>query len=426
MITTMEKLQKLVIFGLFTFILGFFAGAAVWAVLKIMHLGIEFIWHGFPALLHIEAGLGYHLAICLFGGLLIGLIQQRVGVLPDNMHQVMGKVKSTGGYPYDHLGLIAVTALLPLIFGGALGPEAGLSGFIAGLCCFIGDRLKYKGDMVAAMAETGISATLTAVFKAPFFGVASQLERDAKDNTYRKKLVAKKTRILLYCMGVIGAMAAMKLMGRFFGANPGLPRFTREHAIGWGQWKWALLLFVVGIVTAIVFLFFNKITIALNNRFGNHRIAACLIVGVVLAVVGFCVPEAMFSGEEQMGDLIHEWIAYPSGMLILIGITKMFLTNFCINLGWRGGNIFPLIYSGVAIGYAFSIIVQMQGVNAMLDGRFAVALVVASMYGYIMQKPLMVVAVLLLCFPITYIIPIAVAAFVAAKIPQIPALKGGI
>lgn len=67
----------------------------------------------------------YNICVCLIGGLLIGLWQRKYGILPDDMEQVMGKVKATGGYPYNNLPVIAVAALLPLIFGGALGPEAG-------------------------------------------------------------------------------------------------------------------------------------------------------------------------------------------------------------------------------------------------------------------------------------------------------------
>ena len=53
-----------------------------------------------------------------------------------------------------------------------------------------------------------------------------------------------------------------------------------------------------------------------------------------------------------------------------------------------------------------------------MDGAFAVAMLVSSMYAYIMRKPAAVVMILLLCFPITYILPIAVCAIIASKIPS--------
>ena len=73
-------------------------------------------------------------------------------------------------------------------------------------------------------------------------------------------------------------------------------------------------------------------------------------------------------------------------------------------------SIFPIIFSGALLGYTFALIVGM-------DGAFAVAMLVSAMYAYIMRKPVAVVMILLLCFPVTYIIPIAVSAIIASKIP---------
>ena len=72
---------------------------------------------------------------------------------------------------------------------------------------------------------------------------------------------------------------------------------------------------------------------------------------------------------------------------------------------------------GAAAGYAFALAVNAGG--SALDGSFAVALVLAAMYGFLSQKPVTVLAVLLLCFPVTYILPIAVAAFVSAKLSHV-------
>ena len=61
--------------------------------------------------------------VCLLGGLLIGLYEKMTGTKTDDLNQVMAKVKQDGRYPYDNLGKLSLAALLPLLFGGSIGPE---------------------------------------------------------------------------------------------------------------------------------------------------------------------------------------------------------------------------------------------------------------------------------------------------------------
>ncbi len=406
----MNKTGKIFIFGIFSMILGAFCGAVVWVVLRVMSIGMELLWETLPQTLGQEHSLVYNLAVCLIGGLLIGLWQKKYGVLPDDMHQVMGRVKKEGGYPYDRLHIIAVSALLPLIFGGALGPEAGLIGLIVGMCCFVGDKLKYKGDEVAALAEAGMAATVGVIFNAPLFGIIDNLEQNNKTEQYRKKLVSKRARIWIYVMGVAGGMLAMAGFGRIFGGGSGLPRFESQHQYGWEQWKWFLLLIAAGVLFGMLYLCFEKATSVIAKRIAEHRILSCLIAGAAVAVIGYFLPLTMFSGEHEMGELMRQWQTCSVVVLILTAIGKLLLVNVCINFGWRGGSIFPIIYSGVSLGYAMALVTGM-------DGAVAVAVTVAAVYAYIMRKPVTVVAVLLLCFPVTYIPAILISSIIASKIP---------
>ena len=68
------------------------------------------------------------------------------------------------------------------------------------------------------------------------------------------------------------------------------------------------------------------------------------------------------------------------------------------------------MFSGVSAGYAFALLAGM-------DEVFAVAVFCAGLYSYVNRKPISAIMILLLCFPVTYILPIAAASFAASFIP---------
>ena len=61
-------------------------------------------------------------------------------------------------------------------------------------------------------------------------------------------------------------------------------------------------------------------------------------------------------------------------MLIVIAVVKLLLTNICIDSGLKGGHFFPVIYCGVCIGCAMSLILG-------LDIGFCTAVVTAALVG---------------------------------------------
>jgi len=398
--------KNLFLYVLLAAVLGVAAGALVWALLFIMNLGIELVWHTIPE--YVGNEVVYTVGVCLLGGLLIGLWQKKFGIYPQELEEVMHELKTTGTYPYSKIPMLSVAALLPLIFGGCLGPEAGLTGIIVGLCCWVGDKLKYKGKEIRELAAAGMAATLGVVFASPFVGIAFNYESEnvSKEDTEDFKKLKK----LIYVMAVAGGLGAMKLLGEFFGGGSGIPRFGRDVDITVDDWKWFIVVVVAGLIAGVIYTIANKITLNIGNKLINHRVVSCMLAGLCLAIIGIVFPWTMFSGEHQMGELMEVWQSESEVSMILTTVMKLILVNLCINLGWKGGSIFPIIFSGVSLGYAVAMIIGIQPV-------FAVAVATATLCGYIMRKPVMVIGVLLLCFPVTIIIPMTAAAYIGSIIP---------
>ena len=405
--------KNLFLYVLLATLLGAAAGALVWALLRIMNLGIDLVWHTIPH--YIGNEVVYTVGVCLLGGLLIGLWQKKFGIYPEELEEVMYELRTTGTYPYSKIPMLSVAALLPLIFGGCLGPEAGLTGIIVGLCCWVGDRLKYKGREIREIAEAGMAATLGVIFASPFVGIAFNYESEAakepeEELTESEKATLKKLKKLVYIMAVAGGLGAMKLLGDIFGGGSGIPRFGCDVDIAVDDWKWFIVVFAAGLIAGLIYVIAHKITVMIGDKLINHRVISCMLAGLGLAVIGLISPWTMFSGEHQMGELMEVWQNETAAGLVMITVLKLVLVNLCINLGWKGGHIFPVIFSGVSMGFAMAIILGIEPV-------FAVAVTTAALCGYIMRKPVMVIGVLLLCFPVTVIIPLAAAAYLGSIIP---------
>lgn len=357
----------------------------------------------------------------MLGGVIIGLWQKKFGIFPESLEEVMAKVKKDKGYNYDKVHILFISALMPLVFGGAIGPEAGLTGVVAGLCTFVGDRLKYKGDRVKEVASSGLSATLGVIFNAPLYGIFEQIEdrRSGKVNK-RERLVNKATRVVLYALAVVGGMLSLKGLSILFGELEGLPRFSSERIgdfhVYISQWKWGIPLIIVGIIIALIYILFNKVTSIVGEKLKKYRVISCVIAGLLLGVLGHFVGSGRFSGESQMYTLINNYTDFAVIGLIILGLVKLLMVNVSVNLGWKGGTIFPMIYAAVSVGYACTLLINATGSFDEFEAVFAVAITAASMLGFLMRKPITVIAILLLCFPLSFLPAIIISALVSSFI----------
>lgn len=389
--------------GGFSVLLGAVAGAIIWVFLKVMSVGMEWIWQELPGKIDIPF---YTLIVCTIGGLLIGLLHKKFGDYPEELSDVIRKVKTDKSYEYKKMATMLVAALLPLLFGSSVGPEAGLTGIIVGLCYWVGDNLKAAHEDVKEYTRMGMAVTLSVMFHSPLFGIFA-VEEDEENGMAQ---LSKKSKILIYGLALAGGAIIYKLLSQLFGAGlSGFPSFKAAE-LDCSDYPMMIIYIVCGCVLALVYNLTHKYAHLLAHKM--PVVIRETVGGICLGLMGTFLPILMFSGEEEMAELMVEYVKYLPAFLIAVSFLKILLTNICIQTGLRGGHFFPVIFAGVCMGYGMAMLIFPGNGHEV----FAAAIVTATLLGATMKKPLAVTMLLFICFPIKYFIWIFVAAAIGGRI----------
>lgn len=390
--------------GTFCCIIGAFASAVIWLFLKAVAVGTAFLWEWLPDKVSFPF---YSILLCTAGGVLLGILRKRYGDYPEDLTVVLGKVKKEKYYEYRKMPVMLFAAFLPLILGSSVGPEAGMTGIIVGLCCWAGENLKFARQNAKEYSEVGIAVTLSLLFHSPLFGIFSVEEENKEKGFAEPENVSK---ILLYGLALGAGTGVYLLLSDLFGtAMEGFPSFPVQTPQGPDY----LMLFVYILCGCILARFYH-----LAHQTAQNLAEKCPPVlrealgGFCLGTVGLLVPAVMFSGETQMEVLMEHHIEYLPLCLIGVAFLKVLLTTFCIQFGLKGGHFFPVIFAGVCLGYGIAGIVFPGSSGHVV---FAAAVTTAALLGGIMKKPLAVTVLLFLCFPIKMFVWIFVAAAIGSK-----------
>ena len=396
------------LFLCFTALTGAVIAGLVWLYLKIANVGITVIWEIIPAYIDSKY---YTILMCLAGGVVIGLFHRVYGPYPERMADSVKRVKNTGTYPYRKLPMIVAASFLSLFFGGAVGPESGLVSLLLGLCCWAMDQFglaRWKMNTLLAGNPYIMKKELFRVMAAGLFLPPDQIVYDkGKIEWKRKEQVAA---------GLTG-LVVYELLNLIFGRCLSVPHLQGGVLLLRDKLSVALLI-VVGIAAGYLFLIFQKTS---NWFFGKLReknlaVLNAVLGGLILGLIGTALPMTMFSGGSDIQTMQYEYLKFTPYLLILIGVVKLFLTNVCIASGWRGGHFFPMIFSGLSIGYGFAAIFHTNEI-------VSVVLVTGALMGTVLQQPLGALAMSLIFFPMKNLGWMILASMVGGCVPVPVALR---
>lgn len=402
---SLAKAQNRLVFAAVVVATGALAGAFVWLVVFTLGMLTGLLWgegaEGKPPV--------FVVAVCVAGGLAIGVVRKLLGFGPQELTQVIGQVKQTGRYSVPSIPGLAASALLPLVFGGAVGPEAGLTGVIAATCTKVGDRLRRVNADFAALANAGTMAALSAVFTAPLFGFASAFLGWGAASDEESLELPSRFKGAVYLLAVASAVGAAMALKHAFGGGLEMPHFDLVLLEGAGI-AWAVAAALLALAAGWLYCVLDVAFERASSAAGDHVIAKPLAAGLILGVAGCVLPLVMFSGEAESA-LAYERAAQIGGAVLLAaGFAKVVLTPLCIRFGWMGGHFFPLIFAGMAIGLG---VADLAGVGSGL----CVAASTGALLGVVMRQPVLAALLLLLCFPVRVLPVVLCCAALGALLP---------
>ena len=392
-----------------TLCLGAVVGMVLWLFLQAVSLGTSLIWDFLPS--HM-GGRWITVPMCAIGGCLVGLMHRRYGDYPESLDTVMKKVKQEKHYDYRPMLIMLVCALLPLVFGSSVGPEAGLTGLIAGLCYWIGDNVSFARQNVALYSELGEAVTLGQVFHMPLFGILAVEETSSEDG--EPSDTPKVAKFVLYGLSAAACFLVIYCLNHLFHTSlKGFPCFS-EAELSVMECVLVLLYIPIGLIIYQLYEGVEK----LAQKGADHipPVFRETVCGAVIGLMGLTAPIVLFSGEEQMAGLMETWGSYTPWMLIGISLLKIVMTAFCLRFGMKGGHFFPLIFACTCMGIGVAMLVFTDPASHIV---FSAGVVTSATLGAQLKKPLAVSILMLLCFPVRMLFWIFLAAALGGRLAQL-------
>lgn len=380
-------------------------GAVIGLYLQTINWLIDFVWKVLPKVLHIP----YHWTtwcILLPMGIIIGVSQHYVGQYPLTIGEVLGEVKMKGHFTYHRWMRIVFNGLLILGAGGSIGPEASASGIAAGMIYWLGCRYKLVMSQQANLASLSTWRQIRIITTARIKNHQEQVDSHPITNYFDRPKTKKSAYTVWTLFGILGMLAFFKL-------------FPQEGVIGIHtptiHWQWqGLLVIIPAMIAGWLFgWLFVKIG-QLSQKYLNdtlHPIVNGFLGGLMLAIAAMFSRDILFSGEFSIQGFAQKCLSMSPMFLLLFALIKATVTNAGFSLGWRGGTIFPAIFSSLSVGaLAAHYLAWMP--------RLTVAITVTTSITIILERPLLTAVLLWLLLPIQFAPIILVVAYLTNYLNQ--------
>ena len=320
------------------------------------------------------------LVLLTVGGLLVGLAIKFTGE-HGGPGVAQRQYAQTGQITPRYVPSIILEAIITLWSGAPVGPEAPLSFLSGGVGSFFADHLRIEQEDIQLLVYSAIAGCFGGFFGSPIVGAIGAYEYMfiREINFYRHVIPGLLAASFGY--GVYWALLHTSYLGLY-----SFPNYTSPRLIDLG---WAILIgvisAVVGTLVKLVFGLMHLVFAKLQSRPVIRAVAG----GVIIGLIGSFFPLTLYSGQQQLQEIIHNPAAYSALFLLLLVVVKALLTSTSFATGLEGGPIFPFLFIGGTLGLAiaqiFPFIPQGVGVTTAMAGvtsaGFPIPLTVAMLLG---------------------------------------------
>lgn len=356
-------------------LLGAIAALATFAFILLVNEGTALIWEDAARATGLPAP-AWTLLVCVVGGLLVGLLVRAFGDHSGIFAEVMQEFGRTGRFDYRNAPGIVLTAIVSLVSGASLGPEAPLADATGGIGTWLADRMRSDERETRSLSYSGVSGMLGAFITSPVGGPLLALESARGGGGLPSlyfwvlfpSMLASATATVLFVV----------LTGSFFGTVYAFP----EYMPNFRDLLQAVPLGAIGGAVGVTFFVVLRLAQRAVAPMKNRLVLRGLLGGLALGIAGALFPLILFSGEEQTLELIARAAEIGVPMLLALAGVKLLITCLILACGWKGGYIFPIMFVGVALGLAVNLIFPAIPVAV------AVAAAIAGAIAATMRAPL--------------------------------------
>lgn len=294
------------------------------------------------------------------------------------------------------IGVTALVAVVSIAFGGAIGPEAGLLAVVAE-CSVLVSRFVAQ-DEAHAIAQAGNAGALSGLYGSP--PAMAILDEGSP----------APSRLMSFVAGISGFGVFLLIARTVFGGEgvATVPLPAPEPGAAW----LVIVPILVGVAFGIGFRVLHAAMKGLSARI-RHRWIVTTVGTFLFAGIAALIPLVRFSGHHELGDVVSIHADGRAGELWVLAVAKLLAVVVCLASGWRGGEVFPLLFVGAAAGAATALSVPGIDPAAATAGAMAAALAVGW------RRPLAALLILVLVTEPGVALPLVLGTGIGAVLDRV-------